>query len=76
MRRLLGRKYERVDIEFIGDDTEGKVVDEEDLLWGGERGGRICWSVYGKGVEVIEEGYPGWRYNIYRFDFCDGENLR
>ncbi|WP_423231469.1 DUF444 family protein [Bacillus thuringiensis] len=32
MRRFLGRKYERVDIEFIGDDREGKVVREEELF--------------------------------------------
>jgi hypothetical protein len=75
MTRFLRSKYELVDIEFIAHHTEAKVVSEEDFFQKGESGGTICSSAYRKALELIEEKYSPYRYNIYPFHFSDGDNL-
>ncbi|HEU5139042.1 MAG TPA: sporulation protein YhbH, partial [Bacillales bacterium] len=75
MTRFLHSKYEHVDIEFIAHHTEAKVVSEEDFFSKGESGGTICSSAYRKALELIEEKYSPYRYNIYPFHFSDGDNL-
>lgn len=75
MTRFLRSKYELVDIEFIAHHTEAKVVSEEDFFQKGESGGTICSSAYRKALELIQEKYSPYRYNIYPFHFSDGDNL-
>lgn len=75
MTRFLRTKYEHVDIEFIAHHTEAKVVSEEDFFSKGESGGTICSSAYRKALELIDEKYSPYRYNIYPFHFSDGDNL-
>lgn len=75
MTRFLRTKYEHVDIEFIAHHTEAKVVSEEDFFSKGESGGTICSSAYRKALELIDEKYNPYRYNIYPFHFSDGDNL-
>lgn len=75
MSRFLRSKYEHVDIEFIAHHTEAKVVSEEDFFSKGESGGTICSSAYRKALELIDEKYSPYRYNIYPFHFSDGDNL-
>ncbi|HET7615782.1 MAG TPA: DUF444 family protein, partial [Bacillales bacterium] len=75
MTRFLRTKYEHVAIEFIAHHTEAKVVSEEDFFSKGESGGTICSSAYRKALELVEEQYSPYRYNIYPFHFSDGDNL-
>lgn len=75
MTRFLRTKYEHVDIEFIAHHTEAKVVTEEDFFSKGESGGTICSSAYRKALELIDDKYSPYRYNIYPFHFSDGDNL-
>jgi sporulation protein YhbH len=75
MTRFLRSKYETVEIEFIAHHTEAKVVSEEDFFSKGESGGTICSSAYKKALELVDEKYSPYRYNIYPFHFSDGDNL-
>lgn len=75
MTRFLRTKYETVDIEFIAHHTDAKVVSEEDFFSRGESGGTICSSAYRLALQLIDEKYSPYRYNIYPFHFSDGDNL-
>lgn len=75
MARFLRSMYESVEIKFIAHHTEAKVVSEEDFFSKGESGGTICSSAYRKALELIEDQYSPYCYNIYPFHFSDGDNL-
>lgn len=75
MVRFLRTKYEDLETVFIAHHTEAKEVTEEEFFNRGESGGTICSSAYIKALEIIDDRYPSFKYNIYPFHFSDGDNL-
>lgn len=75
MVRFLRTCYDDVDIVFLAHDTRAREVTEEQFFTKGESGGTRCSSVYSLALDIIEERYPGDRFNIYPFHFSDGDNF-
>jgi DNA-binding transcriptional regulator WhiA len=75
MVRFLRTKYNNVHIVFISHHTEAKEVTEEEFFHKGESGGTQVSSAYELALQVIQERYNPYDWNIYPFHFSDGDNL-
>jgi len=75
MARFLRLKYKHVEIVFIAHDTEAAVVPEQDFFKLSNDGGTRCSSAYQAARQHIHAHHPPAAWNIYLFEFSDGDNL-
>lgn len=67
-------QYEGVDVKYIIHDAVAREVDRETFFHTRESGGTIISSAYKLLLKIIEEGYNVNEWNIYPFQFSDGDN--
>ncbi len=67
-------QYQGVDVRYIIHDAVAREVDRETFFHTRESGGTIISSAYKLLIKMIEEDYPVSDWNIYPFQFSDGDN--
>lgn len=67
-------QYEGVDVRYIIHDAVAREVDRETFFHTRESGGTIISSAYKLFLKMIEERYSPEEWNIYPFQFSDGDN--
>jgi len=67
-------QYENVDVRYIIHDAVAREVDRETFFHTRESGGTIISSAYKLLLKIIDEGYNPEEWNIYPFQFSDGDN--
>jgi sporulation protein YhbH len=70
----LSSQYDGIDVCYIIHDAAAKVVDEETFYHTRESGGTRISSAYRVCLELLAERYPASDWNIYCFQFSDGDN--
>ena len=70
----LQRQYQGVERRYIIHDAAAKEVDEETFYHTRESGGTRISSAYRVAIDLIEEHFPKSQWNIYCFQFSDGDN--
>jgi sporulation protein YhbH len=73
--QFLCTKYQNVEIVFVAHHTEAREVTEEEFFHKGESGGTFISSGYRKALEIIQERYHPFLWNIYVFHCSDGDNF-
>ncbi len=68
------RHYEGLDIRYIIHDAVAREVDRETFFHTRESGGTIISSAYKLLLKMIEDRYNVEEWNIYPFQFSDGDN--
>lgn len=66
--------YRGVDVHYIIHDAVAREVDRETFFHTRESGGTIISSAYKLLVKMIDEHYNPEEWNIYPFQFSDGDN--
>jgi len=67
-------QYENIDVRYIIHDAVAREVDRETFFHTRESGGTIISSAYKLFLKIIEENYNPEEWNIYPFQFSDGDN--
>ncbi|MFH1831050.1 MAG: DUF444 family protein [Pseudomonadota bacterium] len=67
-------QYEGVDVRYIIHDAVAREVDRDTFFHTRESGGTIISSAYKLFLKLIEEQYNPEEWNIYPFQFSDGDN--
>jgi uncharacterized sporulation protein YeaH/YhbH (DUF444 family) len=67
-------QYQGVDVRYIIHDAVAREVDRETFFHTRESGGTIISSAYKLLLKMIEENYNVDDWNIYPFQFSDGDN--
>ena len=70
----LGKQYKGVDRRYIIHDAAAKEVDEHTFYHTRESGGTRISSAYRVAGELIDREYPPSEWNLYCFQFSDGDN--
>ncbi|MAT69083.1 MAG: hypothetical protein CMJ58_06110 [Planctomycetaceae bacterium] len=70
----LAKQYQGVERRYIIHDAVAKEVDEHTFYHTRESGGTRISSAYKEAAEVIERDFPVDQWNIYVFQFSDGDN--
>jgi sporulation protein YhbH len=70
----LTNEYDGIEVEYIIHDAAAKVVDEQTFYHTRESGGTRISSAYRVCAELLAEKYPASEWNIYCFQFSDGDN--
>ncbi len=70
----LSSQYKGVETRYIIHDAAAKEVDEETFYHTRESGGTRISSAYKVCAELIERQFPPTDWNIYCFQFSDGDN--
>jgi hypothetical protein len=70
----LRNQYGGLDVKYIIHDAAAKEVDEETFYHTRESGGTRISSAYKVCAELIDRSYPPSEWNIYCFQFSDGDN--
>lgn len=70
----LKSQYDGVDTRYIIHDAVAKEVDEETFYHTRESGGTRISSAYKECKRVIQQHFPPAEWNIYVFQFSDGDN--
>lgn len=70
----LRKHYEGLDIRYIIHDAVAREVDRETFFHTRESGGTIISSAYKLLLKIIEDDYNAEDWNIYPFQFSDGDN--
>ncbi len=70
----LRRQYKGLERRYIIHDAVAKVVDEETFYHTRESGGTRISSAYRVGYDLIVREFPPSEWNIYVFQFSDGDN--
>jgi sporulation protein YhbH len=73
--RFLCTKYQNVEIIFVAHHTEAREVTEDEFFHKGESGGTFISSGYRKALEIIQQRYHPFLWNIYVFHCSDGDNF-
>jgi len=60
---------------YIAHDTDAKVVDKETYYNQRENGGTKISAGYEKIVDLLQHTYPPEQWNLYLFQYSDGDNL-
>lgn len=68
------RHYEGLEIVYIIHDAVAREVDRETFFHTRESGGTIISSAYKLLLKIVEEKYNPDEWNIYPFQFSDGDN--
>lgn len=72
--RWLMRHYKGVDRRFIIHDAVAREVDEQEFFTTRESGGTLISSAYKVVQKILAEDYPWDEWNVYVFQFSDGDN--
>lgn len=67
-------QYQGVDVRYIIHDAVAREVDRDTFFHTRESGGTIISSAYKLLIKLIEENYNVDDWNIYPFQFSDGDN--
>lgn len=67
-------QYQGTDVRYIIHDAVAREVDRETFFHTRESGGTIISSAYKLLLKIIEESYNPEEWNIYPFQFSDGDN--
>ena len=70
----LASQYDGIEVEYIIHDAAAKVVDEQTFYHTRESGGTRISSAYRACADLLEKKYPVAEWNIYCFQFSDGDN--
>jgi uncharacterized sporulation protein YeaH/YhbH (DUF444 family) len=70
----LKSQYKGLERRYIIHDAAAKEVDEETFYHTRESGGTRISSAYKVAAELIERSFPPSEWNIYCFQFSDGDN--
>ena len=70
----LGSQYQGIETRYIIHDAVAKEVDEHTFYHTRESGGTRISSAYKVCAELIEREFPVEEWNIYCFQFSDGDN--
>jgi len=70
----LKHNYQGLDRRYIIHDAQAREVDEETFYHTRESGGTLISSAYTLALKLIEEEYAPDDWNIYVFQFSDGDN--
>jgi uncharacterized protein len=70
----LSSQYDGVETRYIIHDAVAKEVDEHTFYHTRESGGTRISSAYKVCAELIEQAFPPMDWNIYCFQFSDGDN--
>jgi uncharacterized protein len=70
----LRSQYEGVDSRFIIHDAAARAVDRDTFFRTRESGGTMISSAYKLCAKMIEDEFPPSEWNIYPFQFSDGDN--
>jgi sporulation protein YhbH len=70
----LKSQYDGLSISYIIHDAAAKEVDEHTFYHTRESGGTRISSAYKLCAELIEKRYPASEWNLYVFQFSDGDN--
>jgi len=70
----LSNQYRGIEKRYIIHDAAAKEVDEETFYHTRESGGTRISSAYKVCAELIERDFPPTEWNIYGFQFSDGDN--
>lgn len=70
----LSNQYDGIEVRYIIHDAAAKVVDEETFYHTRESGGTRISSAYKACADLLAEEYPTSEWNIYCFQFSDGDN--
>ena len=70
----LSSQYDGIDVRYIIHDAAAKMVDEETFYHTRESGGTRISSAYRVCAELLDKNYPAADWNIYCFQFSDGDN--
>ncbi len=67
-------QYDGVDVRYIIHDAVAREVDRDTFFHTRESGGTIISSAYRLFLKLLEEQYNAEEWNIYPFQFSDGDN--
>jgi sporulation protein YhbH len=70
----LRSQYQKVDVRYIVHDAAAREVDQQTFYHTRESGGTAISSAFRLCAEMIEEEYSPSDWNIYAFQFSDGDN--
>ncbi|MBN1335942.1 MAG: DUF444 family protein [Deltaproteobacteria bacterium] len=70
----LTHNYRNIDTRFIIHDAAAREVDRDTFFRTKESGGTLISSAYREAVRILEADYPPADWNIYVFQFSDGDN--
>jgi sporulation protein YhbH len=70
----LKRNYKGLEIRYVIHDAAAKEVDEETFYHTRESGGTRISSAYRVCADLISRDFPPGQWNIYCFQFSDGDN--
>ncbi len=70
----LQSQYKGIESRYIIHDATAREVDRETFFRTKESGGTLISSAYEKALEIMEASYPVSDWNIYIFQFSDGDN--
>lgn len=70
----LRSQYRKVDVRYIIHDAAAREVDQHTFYHTRESGGTAISSAYRLCRDMIQEGYSPFEWNIYLFQFSDGDN--
>lgn len=70
----LKSQYSGIERRYVIHDAAAKEVDEETFYHTRESGGTRISTAYKTAAEIIERDFPASQWNIYCFQFSDGDN--
>mgnify|MGYP001256771027 CR=1 FL=1 len=70
----LAKQYQGVERRYVIHDAVAKEVDEHTFYHTRESGGTRISSAYKEAAELIDRAFPVDQWNIYCFQFSDGDN--
>ena len=66
--------YQGVETRYIVHDAAAKEVDRETFFHIKESGGTAISSAYKEALRILDQDYPSHSWNLYVFQFSDGDN--
>ncbi len=70
----LRHNYRNIETRFIIHDAKAREVDRDTFFRTKESGGTLISTAYKVAVQILEDDYPMADWNIYLFQFSDGDN--
>ncbi len=70
----LSSQYKGLETVFIIHDAQAREVDRDTFFRTRESGGTVISSAYNTCQKIVEERYPPSDWNLYLFQFSDGDN--
>jgi len=70
----LRSQYKGIECRYIIHDATAKEVDRETFFRTKESGGTIISTSYKQSIEILDSDYPESEWNVYIFQFSDGDN--